>query len=217
MGGFDQELQYPLVSEPPLADVELPARSQGLSLDDLEQWHAGKAPEPRLDDLLEDEAPPPPAAFSFSESPSVVRVKKKRQSTDVTLESLKSLFPLSIENRNYALNKREDVKRLSKQSDLLFQRVPQYLERLTQVLYAHEQCQALYTRLADLSEKRGSAALIIQTARQVEVLEKNLKEKRFRAEELKKMQSDLSAHLALTQRYQAVFQQISDLDILNID
>lgn len=225
MCDFERELQDPLESQAPLADVQLPQRSQGLSLVDLEQWHAGKEPELKLTDLLEEDMTP--AVSSFSKSPSVVRVKKKQENpeillsecseSEVSVESLKDLFCLPLDSHQYALNQREDLRRLSKQSDLLFQKIPQYLERLNQVLYAHEQSQVLYTRLADLSKKRGSAALIIQTARQVEVLEKNLKEKRFRAEELKKMQSDLNAHLVLAQRYQDVFQQVSALDILTLD
>lgn len=229
MCDFEQELEYPLESQAPLANVQLPsAQGLGLTLEDLEQWHAGEEPELQLSEILADEELS--SAHSFSASPSVVRVKKTIQNVDKpqnktlsealpsnTLEDLKALFALSIENHHYALNKREDMKRISKQSDLLFQKLPQYLDRLIQVLHAHEQNQILYARLAELSEKKGSAALIIQTARQVEVLEKNLKEKRFRAEELKKMQMDLKAHLILVERYQAVFQQVNDLAMLNID
>ncbi len=216
MCDFEREGQYPLESQAPLADIQLP-KAQGLTLEDLEQWHTGVEPDLKPEELLGDD-------LSLSPTPSTgrrVRVLKKEdpiQSVpETTPAELNALLSWSVDTHRYALSKREDVKRLSKQSDLLFQRIPQYLDRLTQVLHAHDQCQLLYERMAELSEKRGSAALIIQTARQVEVLEKNLKEKRFRAEELKKMQTDLSAHLALTERYQAIFQQIPHLNILNLD
>jgi hypothetical protein len=236
MCDFEREGPYPLESQAPLADVHLPG-AQGLTLEDLEQWHAGVEPTLQLEDALAEktdakddiERPllkPVPAPVSG------VRVLKKGKSPkkspttthsapdngdEGSLEALNALLAWQLDSHHYALNKREDLKRLSKQSDLLLQKVPQYLERLTQVLHAHEQCQLLYARLAELSEKRGAAALIIQTARQVEVLEKNLKEKRFRAEELKKIQADLSTHLALTERYQAIFQQVKALQMLNLD
>lgn len=218
--GTERTQQHLSESQAPLAHVELPS-GQGLTLEDLEQWHTGVEPELQLEDVLTDEtevAPQPDRATPADP----VRVLKKSSAETTTdtiasLDNLTALFAWQTDTHYYALNKREDIKRLSKQSDLLFQRVPQHLERLAQVLHAHEQCQILYDRLAELSEKRGSAALIIQTARQVEVLEKNLKEKRFRVEELKKMQADLSTHLTLVQRYQAIFQQVSALDILNLD
>lgn len=242
MCDFERELQSPA----PLADVDLPSASQGvqgLTLEDLEQWHSGVTPETSalsevpLDDLafeLDHTLNTEPAA------PKVVKVHKTEteevleaaaqiadQDSDPeshlepdaeqAMEALLSAFQFQQGNQRYAMNKRDDLRRLTKQSELLLQRLPQYLDRLVQVLHAQEQCQRLYDRLSDLSEKRGAAALIIQTARQIEVLEKNLKEKRFHAEELKKVQADLSAHQGLMGRYQEIFDLMPHLELLKFD
>lgn len=221
----------------PLAEAELPAAGQQpLTLADLEQWHAGVVPETLgtenqesegrfLDDLENAlQAPEQDLSGAQPRAVKVLRVPTEEAAEDEVsrdpeqaLKALKEALRFEQGNRRYALDKRDDLRRLAKQSELLLQRAPQYLERLSQVIHAHEQCQLLYDRLSDLSEKRGAATLIIQTARQIEVLEKNLKEKRFRREELKKIQQDLALHHELTLHYQQLFQQISQIELLSFD
>lgn len=246
MCDFERELQSPA----PLADVDLPAAAQGaqgLTLEDLEQWHSGVTPETSalaevpLDDLASEldyalnTEPPTPKVVKVHKTETEEAVEAAEQTSELdsasesnlepslepdaeqAMEALLSAFQFQQGNQRYALNKRDDLRRLTKQSELLLQRLPQYLDRLVQVLHAQEQCQRLYDRLSDLSEKRGAAALIIQTARQIEVLEKNLKEKRFHAEELKKVQADLSAHQGLMERYQQIFDLMPHLELLKFD
>ncbi len=221
MCDFEMDLQTA-----PLADVDLPVGgSQPLTLEDLEQWHAGIAPETLgaegllLDDLehavQQTTAPVSPPAEP--KAVKVLRVEDADDNIEDPLAELNRVLQFAQGSHRYALDKRDDLRRLAKQSELLFQRIPQYLERLSQVMHAHEQCQLLYDRLSELSEKRGAANLIIQTARQIEVLEKNLKEKRFRREELKKIQQDLQFHQELTARYQQLFALSAEIELLKFD
>lgn len=221
MCDFEMDLQTA-----PLADIEVPVGGgQPLTLEDLEQWHAGIAPETLgaegllLDDL-EHAVQQHTEPVSAPAEPKTVKVLRRDGASETELsetEQLKQALKFTQGNHRYALDKRDDLRRLSKQSELLFQRIPQYVERLSQVMHAHEQCQLLYDRLSELSEKRGAANLIIQTARQIEVLEKNLKEKRFRREELKKMQEDLQLHQELTARYQQLFELTAQIELLKFD
>ncbi len=203
----------------PLENVELKSPGVGLTLEDLEQMHAGELdPEELLsEDVLDEDVLDEDALDELelnSLKPSVKKSVKvslvnaevpESLSRESLVEELQQAFQWQEDQRKYALNRLDDTRRVLKQTQQLFQRLPQYVERLSQVLHAQEQCLILYDRLADLSENRGAAATIIQTARQIEVLEKNLLEKSFKGDELTQMQTDLERHQRLTARYQQIF------------
>ena len=231
----------PLTLEAPLAQVAV-EQARGLTLEDLEALHDEDSPEIlELDAALSEELALEQdlregneeltSAHIFSADPAPARSVKVRvqkhgddEESDgapperaAVLASLEQAFAFEYKEQRYSLNQLDDTRQLLKQAQHVLQYLPQYVDRLSQVMHAQAQCVELYEQLAQLSEQRGSAAEIMQTARQIEVLEKNLREKAFQEQELEQMIEALSQHQRLISHYERIFQGASQLSSLNLD
>lgn len=198
-------------TDAPLAQTDLSSLS-GLTLEDLDRLHGDNALPPST---LEADVPGPEAQSEadLAEAQQGVDTGNWLEDMAPTPEQeLRKALLLTLEGEQYHLEQKDDLRRLAPLTQTLLEtRLPEALQRLGQWLHAREQSNHLYDRLAELSERRGAAATIIQTAKQIETVEKSLQGDQVPAAELKQLDHDLAQLAELIARYRAICQLAEQL------
>ncbi|MGV3523572.1 MAG: hypothetical protein ACO1RX_05075 [Candidatus Sericytochromatia bacterium] len=198
-------------TDAPLAQTDLSSLS-GLTLEDLDRLHGDPALPPST---LETDMPGPEAQSEadLAEAQQGVDTGNWLEDMAPTPEQeLRKALLLTLEGEQYHLDQKDDLRRLAPLTQTLLEtRLPEALQRLGQWLHAREQSNHLYDRLAELSERRGAAATIIQTAKQIETVEKSLQGDQVPAAELEQLDQDLAQLAELIDRYRAICQLAQQL------
>jgi len=190
-------------SQAPLAHADL-SNTQGLTLEELTQMHEAHAPDNANGSY--DENTPPEEHWITSHEKTAPE------------QDLKRALELELEHDTFQLDQKDDLLDLSGRAVTLFQKtLPETMNSLSKTLHAREQINLLYDRLSDLSEKRGAATNIIQTARQIENLESILQQEQVGSENLLSVQSEINVLIQILQRYDQVFTLLHKQNTRNID
>lgn len=181
----------------PLAHADL-SNTQGLTLDDLTRMHQAHS---------QDKTPhSEPEVSAQPESPSSEEHWEQTYQKSAPEQNLKRALELELEHDTFQLDQKDDLIALSDRASNLFQKtLPNTMERLSKTLHAREQINVLYDRLSDLSERRGAATNIIQTAKQIETLEAVLHKEQVEPQNLDAVQAEIHVLLQILQRYDQVF------------
>lgn len=191
----------------PLADADL-SQVQGLTLEDLTRMHDNEELEPpnTLElDLINEFVEESDLALEhhglLAETESWVDDLQAPR----PLKQLKQAMILQRESGDLHLDQLDDIRRIQNVSQQVFASyLPDLMQRLNKVMHAHEQIAILYDRLSELSVKRGAATTIIETARQVENLEKTLDSDTISPEEQAVIGEDLDFLVQALQGYQSI-------------
>lgn len=178
----------------PLAEADL-TQVQGLTLEDLTRMHGGDSPQAPSEEAFA------PNSASGTEEPEEPHWMENEN------QNLQQALHLELEQDSFQLDQRDDLQALAERANALFQhKLPETMERLSKSLHAQEQISHLYTRLSELSEQRGAAATIIQTARQIENLEQLLQKEQVDSEKIQTVQNEIEVFQQILQQYTQVFQ-----------
>lgn len=180
----------------PLAETDL-SQLQGLTLEDLDRLHSTQPAEAQSEPPAEDAQPD---WVSEMQGPSIEK-------------QLREALVINLGSEDLHLDQKDDLYQLNQALNKLFQNtLPESMLRLSQYLHAREQSNHLYDKLSELSSKRGAATEIIQTAKQIEQVEKVLQQDRPQAEKYQALDSQLSQLEQLTQRYRQIFALAQELN-----
>ncbi len=193
----------------PLADADL-TQVQGLTLEDLTRMHDNEDLPNEPSSTLEMD----PVNEFVEESDLALEHHGLLAETEAWVEELQAPRPLKLlkqamllkrESGDLHLDQLDDIRRVQNVSQEVFSHyLPDLMQRLGKVMHAHEQIAILYDRLSELSEKRGAATTIIETAKQVESLEKTLKVDTVSEEERVVISEDLDFLVEALQGYQSI-------------
>lgn len=183
-------------TDAPLATTDFNGM-EGLTLDDLQRLHGSDAPPATLEaSPTEPEPTESELAFELQEHAGQEAPVDRR---------LRQTLVMSLDGEEIHLDQKDDLRGITAQAVQLFQdTLPQAMQHLGQYLHASEQIEHLYDRLAELSNSRGAAADIIQTAKQIEHFEKQLQQEQLDVAQFSHLDSGLAQFEAVIQRYREV-------------
>lgn len=173
----------------PLADADL-SEMQGLTLEELTRLHGESVDEPAAtletdeqdDNLTESEV-----GFALQEHAGQAEFEAPVD------RRLRQALVISYGGEEVHLDQKDDLRVISSQAVNLFQEtLPESMQRLGQFLHAREQTEHLYDRLSELSNNRGAAAEIIQTAKQIESFDKQLQQEQLEVSQFSKLDAELA-------------------------
>lgn len=204
-----------MTDQAPLAHADID-EMQNLTLEDLARLHGEDLPESPTTLELSDQADAPiesdlalelqahagqqPAWADDLPSPSHDRLLRKA-------------LVMSLDGEEVHLDQKDDQRRICQAAVQLFQdSLPTAMQSLLQFLHAREQSDHLYDRLSELSNSRGAATEIIQTAKQIENVEKILQGERPDAAQIGKLEQDLAQLAEVVERYLEICRLARSLD-----
>lgn len=194
----------------PLAETDI-SDLEGLTLEDLTRLHA-----------LEEDSPPPVSIdneYVTSESAESAELAENPQAwveemqDNPSQRKLKSALLFESNHETYHLEQGDDIRRLAQRSQQLFQSsLPELMQSLSQRFHAQEQLNILYDRLSELSESRSGASQLLQTAKQIESMEKVLQEEQISSNDQHTVRQELALLTAVLQRYDQILAGLDQLE-----
>lgn len=189
---------YLIQSDAPLAETDL-TQVQGLTLEDLARMHGDDT------SSLEVSSEATPADASQEEDSSESGQAPWQEETQSVDRRLRQALILSLGQEEVHLDQKDDLRQITAQAVELFQEtLPDTMQRLGQFLHAREQTEHLYDRLTELSNNRGAASEIIQTAKQIEALEKVQQQDQIDQQELNRLDQQLAQMKRVVSRYREI-------------
>ena len=201
----------------PLADADL-TQVQGLTLEDLTRMHdneelPSEPPNTLEMDIINEFIEESDLALEHHGLVEETEAWVEDLQAPRPLKQLKQAMLLQRESGDLHLDQLDDIRRIHKVSQEVFTTyLPDLMQRLGKVMHAHEQIAILYDRLSDLSEKRGAATTIIETAKQIESLEQTLATDTISEEEQLVMSDDLDFMVDALRAYQSILKLTSALE-----
>ncbi len=194
----------------PLAHADVD-QLQGLTLEELEQLH-GENIQQITDGPTTLEVTQDPglleSAVGFElqahagQVPTWAEDLKEGVSAD---KQLRSALVMTLGSEEVHLDQKDDQREIANRAHKLFQdTLPTSMQRLGQFLHAREQSDHLYDRLSELSTKRGAAMDIIQTAKQIENMEKVLQGDKLSETEIAAIDAELSQMAEVIANYRKI-------------
>ncbi|HEY9842982.1 MAG TPA: hypothetical protein V6D23_21120 [Candidatus Obscuribacterales bacterium] len=196
----------------PLAEADL-SELQGLTLEDLARLHGDSVEDtPVTMEMSEQSEEPIESDVALELQAHAGNMPAWVDEVPAPDKQLRQALVLSLGNEEVHLDQKDDLRRITHQAGELFQdTLPGAMQRLSQFLHAREQSDHLYDRLAELSSKRGAAVEIIQTAKQIENLEKVLESEKLYGDELYKLEAELEQFEQVIGRYREIFRLAQQL------
>lgn len=200
------------MNEPaPLAHADL-EQLQGLTLEDLEGLHGDGSDDeqiaPTTLEMSAQDVEQLESAVGFEMQAHAGQVPTWAEDLNEGVspdKQLRSALVLSLAGEEVHLDQKDDLREISNQVVKLFQEtLPASMQRLSQFLHAREQSDHLYDRLSELSTKRGSALEIIQTAKQIENMEKVLQGDRQSNAEIAALDQELAQMAQVINGYREI-------------
>ena len=203
------------MNEPaPLAEADM-TQLQGLTLEDLDRLHGEPIEaEPNTLEMSAQTDAPLESAIGFELQAHAGHTPDWDETAidNSPDQQLRQALVLSLESGEIRLDQKDDLRQLGQSADKLFQTsLPGAMQRLSQYLHAREQSDHLYERLAELSSRRGAAMEIIQTAKQIEQMEKVLSEDKLDSQEIFQLEREVGQLAEVLARYQELFRLAREL------
>lgn len=201
----------------PLAETDL-SQIQGLTLEDLTRMHNNEElpdePATTLElDPINEFVEESDLALQHHGLLAETEAWGADLQTPRPLKQLKQAMVLHAPGGDLHLDQLDDIRRIQHVSEQVFSNyLPDLMQRLGKVMHAHEQIGILYDRLSELSEKRGAAVTIIETAKQIESFEKTLASDTVGEEETGVISQELNFLVQALQGYQSILKLTSALE-----